>query len=221
MTLSTSSTSSKKTKRTYGGLSEAQRVNERRERFLEAGLEVFGSLGMRGATVRKLCKEAGLTERYFYESFTGTEDLYCEVFRAQVNATGQRFMSLLPDLPVALEDRIRTCLELYFTSMRNDRVVRVMYIESLVGSDQVQNILRQNVASLSSLALMMLRADNPDLDVTEDFGKAMGTAINGAMSALAVQWMLSDYAMEQHVLVESGTLMVLGTMQELKARYSK
>jgi hypothetical protein len=49
----------------------------------------------------------------------------------------------------------------------------------------------------------------------------MGTAINGAMSALAVQWMLSDYAMEQHVLVESGTLMVLGTMRELKARYSK
>lgn len=219
--MSLSSTSSKKTKRTYGGLSEAQRVNERRERFLEAGLEVFGSLGMRGATVRKLCKEARLTERYFYESFTDTEALYCEVFRAQVDATGQRLMSLLPELPLELEDRIKACLELYFTTMRNDRVVRVLYIESLVGSDLVQNILRQNVATLSSFVLMALRADNPELDIAEDFGVAMATAINGAMSAMAVQWMLSDYEIEQQVLVESGTLMVLGTMRELKARYSK
>jgi len=72
----TTSSDKKSSKRTYGGLSETERVNERRERFLEAGLEVFGSLGMRGATVRKLCKEASLTERYFYESFTDTDALY-------------------------------------------------------------------------------------------------------------------------------------------------
>lgn len=216
----TTSSDKKSSKRTYGGLSEAERVNERRERFLEAGLEVFGSLGMRGATVRKLCKEASLTERYFYESFTDTDDLFCAVFRRQIDLSAQRFLALLPNLPEELEDRISACLELYFTSMRNDRVVRVLYIESLVGTDRVKEILHENVVALSALALTMLRMDNPDLQVSDDFAKALAAAINGAVSAVAVHWMLSGYEIRQNVLVESSTLMVLGTMRELKARYS-
>ena len=41
-----------------------------------------------------------------------------------------------------------------------------------------------------------------------------------SVSAVAVHWMLSGYEIRQNVLVESSTLMVLGTMRELKARYS-
>ncbi|HCB40501.1 MAG TPA: hypothetical protein DEP79_12445 [Gammaproteobacteria bacterium] len=66
----------------------------------------------------------------------------------------------------------------------------------------------------------MLRMDNPDLQVSDDFAKALAAAINGAVSAVAVHWMLSGYEIRQNVLVESSTLMVLGTMRELKARYS-
>ena len=52
--------------RRYRGVSEEARQAERRQRFVEAGLTVFGSRGYHSSTVRSICAEAGLTERYFY-----------------------------------------------------------------------------------------------------------------------------------------------------------
>ena len=215
----TTSTTKKSSKRVYAGLSESERINERRERFLDAGLEIFGRYGMRGATVRKLCKEAGLTERYFYESFADTEDLYCAVYNAQIGIVTQRFMSELPSLPEPLEDRIRTCLRLYFSLMRDDRLVRVLYIESMVGSERVNEILFGFVRAQSALAITMLKTDNPELEISEDFVEALAAAINGACSAVSIQWMLGGYRLPEAPLVDSCTLMILGTMRELKTGF--
>ena len=67
--------------RPYAGERPGERVLRRRQQFLDAGLELFGSIGYRATTVRILCKQAKLTDRYFYESFTSTEDLLLEVYR--------------------------------------------------------------------------------------------------------------------------------------------
>ena len=72
--------------RVYGGENQEERRARRRQQFLDAGLQVFGTLGYRAATVRSLCKQAGLTDRYFYESFDTTEDLLVGVYRQQCEA---------------------------------------------------------------------------------------------------------------------------------------
>lgn len=211
----------KSSRRTYGGLSEAERVNERRERFLEAGLEILGTVGLRGATVRKVCKEAGLTERYFYESFTDMEDLFCAVYAQQLNTVGRRFLELLPTLPEPLDERIRACLHIYFGVMRNDRMVRVVYIESMAGTARVNEVMLSNATAQSAVTAMLLKQDNPDLNLSEEFISGMAIAISGALSAVAVQWMLGGYKMDQDTLVESCLLLVQGTMKELKSRSSQ
>src|SRR5215212_10332014 len=61
--------------RRWRGRSASERTAERRERLIEAALEVFGSRGYSASTVRDVCREAGLTERYFYESFPNREAL--------------------------------------------------------------------------------------------------------------------------------------------------
>ena len=65
--------------RPYGGLAMEERVAARRARFIEAGVELFGTQGFRGATVRGVCAAAGLTDRYFYESFPTLEALLAAV----------------------------------------------------------------------------------------------------------------------------------------------
>ena len=67
--------------RPYGGRDHDARVSERRERFIRAGVRVIGAAGYRAATVRALCAEAGLSNRYFYESFDSTEALLMAVYR--------------------------------------------------------------------------------------------------------------------------------------------
>ncbi|WP_215453662.1 TetR/AcrR family transcriptional regulator [Streptomyces sp. ATCC 21386] len=60
----------------YGGRSAAERRAERRDRFLDAGLQLFGdSPGFRGTTIAALSEAAGLSTRQFYEEFHSLEDV--------------------------------------------------------------------------------------------------------------------------------------------------
>jgi AcrR family transcriptional regulator len=57
----------------YRGMSAEERAAERRERLLEATLAVWADPDAR-TTMTAVCAEAGLSERYFYESFSGLEE---------------------------------------------------------------------------------------------------------------------------------------------------
>src|ERR1700758_4615938 len=70
------------TERQYGGHSAEQRRLGRRERLIEAATRVYGEQGYRNATVKAVCDAAGLTERYFYESFANSEALLVAAFDA-------------------------------------------------------------------------------------------------------------------------------------------
>lgn len=210
------SISTKKTKpRTYGGLSEAERLAERRERFLAAGLEVFGTLGLRGATVRGLCKAAGLTERYFYESFEDTEALFCAVYDKQVAALRDYFVAEIPRLPRDLNARVRAALGLYFNMMRDSRMVRIMHVDVMGASPRISAMHEANARLSVQVAAFLLRSDNPELELSNELALGLGIAINGACTTMAVQWMTGGYTLSQDIVVESCSLLVFGTMSEL------
>jgi AcrR family transcriptional regulator len=57
----------------YRGVSAQERAAERRRRLLEATLSVWADPATR-TTMTAVCGEAGLTERYFYESFRGLDE---------------------------------------------------------------------------------------------------------------------------------------------------
>jgi AcrR family transcriptional regulator len=65
--------------RDYDGKTAAERVAERRERLIDAGLELFGEYGYAGTSIRAILREAGLQDRYFAESFADLDDLLAAV----------------------------------------------------------------------------------------------------------------------------------------------
>jgi len=65
----------KVTPRRYGGKSAEQRRTERRAHLVEAALEIWQEQGWAAVTMRGVCAQAGLTDRYFYESFTDRDAL--------------------------------------------------------------------------------------------------------------------------------------------------
>lgn len=56
--------------RIYRGMSLAQRRSRRRARLIQAARELWCEQGWAGVSMRAVCAKAGLTDRYFYESFT-------------------------------------------------------------------------------------------------------------------------------------------------------
>jgi AcrR family transcriptional regulator len=62
------------TERSYRGKSGGERAAERRARLIDATIAVLSASGEAHATMTAVCAAAGLTERYFYESFSGLDD---------------------------------------------------------------------------------------------------------------------------------------------------
>jgi AcrR family transcriptional regulator len=90
--------------RPYRGVSAEERRSDRRERLLDAALEEIGDVGLSGLTMKRVCARAGLTERYFYESFGDREALlvalhdrvHAQVDLAIADALGESPAELLP-----------------------------------------------------------------------------------------------------------------------------
>lgn len=72
----TSATAAAANSRRCGGLEVGERRERRRVALIEAGLEVFGTVGYAESTVEALCAQAGIrNKRYFYEPFPDREAL--------------------------------------------------------------------------------------------------------------------------------------------------
>ncbi len=72
--------------RRYAGRSEAERVADRRRRLLDSGFDLFGTDGLHGVTISRLCRHAGLTEHHFYAAFGTKAALLAAVYEEQVGA---------------------------------------------------------------------------------------------------------------------------------------
>ena len=71
--------------RPYRGVEASERLSLRRRRLLDAGLDLLGAENPDSdLTVRAVCKQAGLTARYFYESFADKDEFVAAVFDATV-----------------------------------------------------------------------------------------------------------------------------------------
>jgi len=79
--------------RPYRGIEASERIDQRRRRFLDAGLDLLGADDPDSVfTVRAVCRRSGLTARYFYESFTDKDEFVGAVFDwviADIAATTQ------------------------------------------------------------------------------------------------------------------------------------
>ena len=64
----------------WSGVPVRDRPALRRDDLITAGIELLGSPGGPNLTVRAACRAAGLTERYFYESFTDRDDYVAAIY---------------------------------------------------------------------------------------------------------------------------------------------
>ncbi|MDX2677914.1 TetR/AcrR family transcriptional regulator [Streptomyces sp. NY05-11A] len=116
----------------YGGKTAEQRQVERRGRFLDAALQLFGGTpGYRGTTVASLSEAAGLSTRQFYEEFRTLEDVLAAL-HLQVNAWAEEAVmaafTVAQDLP--LVDRVTAIFRAYAGNVTADPCrIRITFVE--------------------------------------------------------------------------------------------
>src|SRR5271163_5239459 len=117
--------------RPYRGVSATDRRGERRQRLIEAGLQLFGTRGIAAVGIVDICAEARLTKRYFYENFASIDALAEAVFE---HVTGNLVAVVAPAIEVGAGRDPRPALTVYARNILSDpRVVRLLAVESQTG----------------------------------------------------------------------------------------
>ncbi|MGI5468442.1 TetR/AcrR family transcriptional regulator [Streptomyces sp. CA-132043] len=122
----------RKPTRKYAGRPATERRAERRQRLLDAGLQLFGEgPGYRATSVTALCDEAGLSTRQFYEEFSNLEELLAAL-HAQVNGWAEEaaVTALAATAERGVEDRATAAVRAYTQAVTDDpRRARVAFVE--------------------------------------------------------------------------------------------
>lgn len=143
-----------KSTRTYRGKAAGDRSSERREKLIDAGHQLFGTQGYSATTVKQLCVEAGLTERYFYESFENREALFTVVATRCVAGLASAIIEARSVAPETPEAQIDALMEAFFVWFEEDpRRTRIQLYEPLLISPAFQTLYRD----VTALFVTMMR----------------------------------------------------------------
>jgi AcrR family transcriptional regulator len=184
--------SSTTSSRPFRGQSRDERVQQRREQLLAAGLQTFGTRGFHATGVREICAQAKLTERYFYESFKNREALFIAVYEQAVRTMHEDIGRALADAPPDVLEIARRGLRVSLETFRDDpRVARLLLIEVLsAGASDASMKVSQSFADLiAELAL----AISPELTQRGYDVRSIANGLYGSTVYIAMRWTLNGF----------------------------
>lgn len=193
--------------RRYRGLSVEERRAQRRERLLEAGLELFGTEGYAGSSIRAVSAAASLNSRYFYESFSSREDLLYHVYTGAVTAIATAVVEATAQADT-VEDQARVGLQAAWRVMTGDRrKARVIVLEVVGVSERLERLRRENRHAFADILVrnaMSIAGDGIALRMDP---LLTARALIGAGMELLVDWIHGDVSASPEEIVEHLTKM--------------
>jgi AcrR family transcriptional regulator len=189
-------------RRRYRGAPPEKRRAERRERLIEAAVQVYGARGYRAATVKAVCEAAGLTERYFYESFANSEALLAAAYDAVVHLLLKRLAEAAEEAEGPPAARVRAILTAYFTALRDDpQSARLFLVEAAGVGGEVDEVLSGSLRRFADLIARTLG------DAQED--PVLRGGVVGGVLHIALGWVGSGYEAPLERVVEAALRLCL------------
>lgn len=187
----------------WAGVSLTDRRAERRGLLIDAAFSLFGVGGETAVSVRSVCRECALHTRYFYESFTDTDQLLGAVYdgvAAELIARVEQAVGAAGDDDRArMRAGIRAVLGF---SSADPRRGRVLFTEA-----RANPVLagRRAIAQDGLRELVLTEADPAADRVAAQAGAAMFT---GAMAELAQQWLTGNLGDDLDAVTEHAVALV-------------
>ncbi len=193
--------------RLYRGMSVAERHEERRARLLEAGLELFGTQGYAGSSIRAISAAAGLNSRYFYESFSSREDLLYHVYQQAVQEVATAIIEETAKV-ATLEEQAGVGLSASWEVLTEDpRKARVIVLEVIGVSPRLERVRRENRHAIADILLRnALQFVDDDVQLVMD-PVLTARAMIGASMEVLIDWIHGDVDASRAEIVEHLTKM--------------
>ncbi|MDG3008606.1 TetR/AcrR family transcriptional regulator [Rhodococcus sp. D2-41] len=202
--------------RRYGGVAAPERTALRRAALLRSGRELFGAHGFRGAGVKDLCAGAGVTDRYFYESFRNTGELFAAVFDEVVDelfsAVARNVAGSAPTGTNKLHAGIATFLDLLG---EDPRMVRIVFIEPPAVGFEAEEQMGRALARFAGLVAETVVRARPDDVVPEVMTQIFALSLVGMIERVVIEKISGRIDLPMADLADRCTTLAAGTLRGL------
>lgn len=187
--------------RSYGGRSAQERADDRRGRLVEAAITVLATQGER-ATMTAICHEAGLTERYFYESFTNRDAALVAALEHVSDEISDNAVRVLQETPGTAQERVLAMARGFarWAVAHRDRAMVAVVHATTIGP------LRERrgglVATFAEIAAREAAGLYGDQAWPPDRARIQGIVFIGGLSELVSCWISGDIELEPDELAD-------------------
>ncbi|WP_433337907.1 TetR/AcrR family transcriptional regulator [Spirillospora sp. CA-294931] len=200
----------------YAGRTATERRAERRERFLAAGLELYGTEGYAAASTERLCAAAGLSTRQFYEEFTNRDEVLLELYdriNDEATAAVTETVRAAEERGAGIDELIRDGLRAYVTTTASDlRRAQIAFVAVVGVSQAIEKHRLERRARWVDLICEVADAAARRGQVPHRDNRLVVTAFNGATNELVHTWCLSEPKAPLDDIVEALARLLIGAL---------
>jgi AcrR family transcriptional regulator len=176
--------------RRYGGQSADERDRERLTRLRASAMELFGTEGYAAVSVERLCSEAKVSTRHYYQVFSNKEDALLDIYSEITSAS-------IADVQLALEkteglditSRLRSAVQAYLDPILDDtRKARIAFVEVVGVSQRVEDVRLQFRGGIVALIQHESAAAVKRGELTANGFRFRALAFLGAVNVLVHDW---------------------------------
>jgi AcrR family transcriptional regulator len=180
--------------RVYGGVDASTRAAQRRSTLIEAGLDLLGTTEP-DISVRGVCRIAGVTSRYFYESFADKDALMEAVYDHVVEGIATAILTGLstagPTAPERVHTAVQTVVRLIAEDPRRGRL--------LFSATPGNNVLAAKREQSTAMFTALLSAQASEFYETEPDDRLNITAqfVVGGFAQVLTVWLSGGLALSE------------------------
>ena len=195
------------TVRSYGGRTAEERAAARRDRLVAATIEVLADEGAGRTTMTGICAVAGLTERYFYESFASIDEAMLAALDSVCEELVVLTVTTLKSPEGSADDRVHALVVAFFDMVeRSPKKVRVAVIESTANA-----VLRARRHELVAMFAQLVADEAEGLYHQDawpvDRARVHGVVYIAGLAELVGAWLTGDLVATREELVEAAEVL--------------
>lgn len=206
------------TERPYGGKYADERRAERRARLIAAGFELLGTEGTAGTSLRAVCQRAGLTSRYFYESFANLDELLVAVFDDIMARTTDRVVAAVGDTDGSVASAVEACGRAFVEVALDDpNALRIGFVEGW----NSEALMRHRLQTLHSCAHLIASVIAAQQVLDDRQRKAVDVAafmIVGGLLESILGWLDDSLKVDRDTLVATFTAVAVAALEQVVAQ---
>jgi AcrR family transcriptional regulator len=193
--------------RSYGGKTADERAAERRARLVAATVDVLETRGVARTTMTAICAAAGLTERYFYESFANVDDALVAALDDVAAEIAELAVSTLAATEGSPRDRLHAVMLAFVDLLAQSPArARVAVVHS-TGNTRLRARRHELVGMFADLVAREAAGLYGDDVWPADRARIHGLVYIAGLAELVGAWLTGDLTLSEDELVDAAEVL--------------